>query len=252
MALSRVDLLFRGVDIRVRSCRRYPAGIREKFFWSNMFDQISALLDQQGFIPHGHCYLWMPEVLWLHVMSDAIIAVAYFSIPFALAYFIKRRSDLAFKSAFVMFGIFIMVCGLTHVMGIVTIWVPVYWAEGAVKAITAFASLATAAALWPLIPRALTIPSPSALMRSREIQTELRRDLTERQRAENALVEEKERLCVTLSCIGERGSLRAAPAHVGREESGELVPPMAFIPAAALWPDASTRPLGDFNCFFAI
>lgn len=183
MALSYVDLLFRGVDIRVLSCRRYPAGTREKFFRSNMLDQISALLDPQGFIPHGHCYLWMPEVLWLHVMSDAIIAVAYFSIPFALAYFVKRRPDLAFKSAFVMFGIFIMMCGLTHVMGIVTIWVPVYWAEGVIKAITAFASLATAAALWPLIPRALTIPSLSALMRSREIQTELRRDLTERQRA---------------------------------------------------------------------
>jgi EAL domain-containing protein (putative c-di-GMP-specific phosphodiesterase class I) len=84
MALSQVDLLFRGVDIRVLSCRRYPAGIREKFFWSNMLDQISALLDQQSFIPHGHCYLWMPEVLWLHVMSDAVIAAAYFSIPFAL------------------------------------------------------------------------------------------------------------------------------------------------------------------------
>lgn len=78
-----------------------------------MLDQISALLDQQGFIPHGHCYLWMPEVLWLHVMSDV-----YFSIPFALAYFVKRRTYLGFKSAFVMFGIFIMMCGFTHVMGL--------------------------------------------------------------------------------------------------------------------------------------
>jgi hypothetical protein len=98
----------------------------------------------------------MPEVLWLHVMSDA-----YFSIPFALAYFVKGRTDPGFKSAFVMFGIFIMMCGFTHVMGIVTIWAPVYWAEGVIKAVTAFASLATAAALWPLIPKALTIPSPS-------------------------------------------------------------------------------------------
>ena len=204
-----------------------------------MLDQISTLLDQQGFIPHGHCYLWMPEVLWLHVMSDAIIALAYFSIPFALAYFVKRRPDLAFKSAFVMLGIFIMMCGLTHVMGIVTVWAPIYWAEGVIKAITAFASLATAAALWPLIPRALTIPSPSALIRSREIQTELRRDLTERQCAENALVEEKERLRVTLSCIGD--------AVITTDTCGKVtyLNPVAETMTGWTSADASGRPLPE-------
>ena len=169
-----------------------------------MLSQLGALFDPEGFIPHGHCYLWLPEVLWLHVIADAIITLSYFTIPFALAYFVKRRTDLPFKSAFVMFGLFIMLCGFTHVLGIVTIWTPIYWIEGVVKAVTAFVSLATAAVLWPLTSKALALVSPSALLvRSREIQTELRRDIMERQLAEKALFEEKERLRVTLSCIGD-------------------------------------------------
>ncbi len=99
-----------------------------------MLSQLGALFDPEGFIPHGHCYLWLPEVLWLHVIADAIITLSYFTIPFALAYFVKRRTDLPFKSAFVMFGLFIMLCGFTHVLGIVTIWTPIYWIEGVVKA----------------------------------------------------------------------------------------------------------------------
>ena len=167
-----------------------------------MLSQLGALFDPEGFIPHGYCYLWLPEVLWLHVIADAIITLSYFTIPFALAYFVKRRTDLPFKSAFVMFGLFIMLCGFTHVLGIVTIWTPIYWIEGVVKAVTAFVSLATAAVLWPLTSKALALVSPSALLvRSREIQTELRRDIMERQLAEKALFEEKERLRVTLSCI---------------------------------------------------
>jgi hypothetical protein len=45
----------------------------------------------QNFLPHGHCYLWRPDVLWLHVGSDAVIAASYYAIPVALAYFVRRR-----------------------------------------------------------------------------------------------------------------------------------------------------------------
>jgi hypothetical protein len=44
------------------------------------------------FIPHGHCYLWKPELVWLHVVSDLSIAIAYYSIPIALVYFVASAS----------------------------------------------------------------------------------------------------------------------------------------------------------------
>ncbi len=63
-----------------------------------------------------------------------------------------------------------MACGLTHVLSIYTLWVPIYGIEGLVKATTAVASVVTAAALWPLLPKILTIPSPFEL---RQVQAAL-------------------------------------------------------------------------------
>lgn len=130
-----------------------------------MKELLNFLTGDGVFIPHGHCYLWQPGVLWLNVLSDAVIAASYFSLPVALIYFASKRRDLAFKPLFIMFGVFILACGMTHVMGIYTIWVPAYWLDGGVKAVTAMVSLATAVAIWPLIPQALAPAQPGAVAR---------------------------------------------------------------------------------------
>ena len=116
-----------------------------------------------NFMPHGHCYLWDTALIAIHVGSDAVIAASYFSIPLALATFVRKRKDLAFHWMFVAFAAFILACGTTHLMAIYTLWVPSYWLSGVIKLITAVVSLITAILLWPLIPRALALPSPSAM-----------------------------------------------------------------------------------------
>ena len=125
-----------------------------------MWAFFERLLDSSMFAPHGICLLWEPQLIWLHVVSDALIAMAYFSIPFALAIFVTKRRDLKFGWVYWAFAIFIAACGLTHVLSIVTLWVPVYGIEGLVKAATAIASVFTAGMLWPLLPQLLKIPSP--------------------------------------------------------------------------------------------
>jgi signal transduction histidine kinase len=115
------------------------------------------------FLPHGVCFLWDESLLLLHVVSDSIIALAYYSIPIALIFFVRRRKDLAFSWIFVLFAVFIVACGTTHLLGIWTIWHPAYWLDGTVKALTATVSLVTAILLWPLIPKALALPSPAQL-----------------------------------------------------------------------------------------
>ncbi len=135
-----------------------------------MWAFFERLLDSSMFSPHGICLLWEPELIWLHVVSDAIIATAYFSIPFALAIFVSKRRDLKFGWVFWAFAVFILACGLTHVMSIYTLWVPIYGIEGLVKAATAAASIFTAGALWPLLPKLLAIPSPFEL---RQVQAAL-------------------------------------------------------------------------------
>ncbi len=124
----------------------------------DFFEQLSS-----EFMPHGGCYLWQPGLIWTHVIADALTGLAYLSIPLALVYFVRKRDDLAFSWIFVMFAAFILFCGVAHLFQILTIWEPVYWTEGAVKVATALVSVWTAVALWPLLPRALELPSPKQL-----------------------------------------------------------------------------------------
>ena len=133
------------------------------------------------FMPHGHCYYWQPDLVWLHVLSDGVVVASYYSIPIVLLVFARKRKDLAFRWVFVMFGLFILACGTTHLMSIVTLWEPVYWVEGLVKASTAAVSFTTAIVLWPLMPKALQLPSPGALEAANAA---LRREVEERRRVE--------------------------------------------------------------------
>src|SRR5882757_9297856 len=133
-----------------------------------MLPFFERILDSLMLSPHGVCLLWEPELIWLHVISDALIATAYFSIPFALAILVSKRRDLKFGWVYWAFGIFILACGMTHVLSIYTLWVPVYGIEGLVKAMTAVASIVTAGMLWPLLPKLLAIPSPFELRQAQE------------------------------------------------------------------------------------
>jgi signal transduction histidine kinase/ActR/RegA family two-component response regulator len=146
-----------------------------------MSDVVRALFSDPDFMPHGMCYLWRPGILSLHVISDALITLAYFSIPFTLLYFVHERKDLQFNWMFVCFAVFIIACGATHLLEIWVIWNPAYWLSGAVKAITALASVPTAIMLARLVPQALQLPSPSALKLAN---AELEREIAERKRAE--------------------------------------------------------------------
>jgi PAS domain S-box-containing protein len=111
------------------------------------------------FLPHGYCMRWQPALVGTHVVADALIALAYFAISLLLWYFIKRRRDVPFHWIFLAFGLFILACGLTHVMEIVTLWLPVYRIAALSKVVTALVSVVTALALWHWMPRILQIPS---------------------------------------------------------------------------------------------
>jgi signal transduction histidine kinase/CheY-like chemotaxis protein len=129
-----------------------------------MLDNIARwLFDPSGLTPHGFCLLWEPGLIWLHAASDLGIGIAYFTIPLALAVFVRRRRDLVFRPVFVLFAAFILLCGTGHLIDVLTLWVPAYWLDGVVKAATATVSIITAVAVWWLLPQALALPSPAQL-----------------------------------------------------------------------------------------
>jgi hypothetical protein len=127
---------------------------------------------------------WDPWLLALHVASDAVIFLSYFSIPFALVYFISKRKDLRFRGIFVCFAAFILSCGITHLASIDAIWSANYWLEGMLKLVCAAISAYTAYILWPTIPQALLIPSPKALEDSNNALT---REIEQRKAVQGAL-----------------------------------------------------------------
>lgn len=117
------------------------------------------------FMPHGQCYLWNPTLMALHVVSDSLIALAYYSIPITIFYFVRRRKDVPFPLLFLMLGTFIVACGTTHLIEVWTVWQAHYWLSGGVKAFTALISIATAFGFVRVLPVALTLPSPATLQR---------------------------------------------------------------------------------------
>lgn len=107
------------------------------------------LLRANGYAPHGYCLLWQPGLIWTHVISDALIAAAYFSIPVALVVFVRTRKGCGLRLSF------LVLRAIHHGLRI--------WVKALVKLATAAISVATAIALWPLLPKALAIPSPQQL-----------------------------------------------------------------------------------------
>src|ERR1700743_2679147 len=149
-----------------------------------MWAFFDRLLDSSTLSPHGICLLWEPELIWLHVLSDAVIAASYFSIPVALSIFVSKRRDVDFGWIFWAFALFITACGFTHVLSIITLWVPVYGIEGLIKALTAFASIVTSTLLGPLLRKVLAVPSPAQL---RAAELALEQEASHRREAESIL-----------------------------------------------------------------
>src|SRR6202051_1013334 len=150
----------------------------------SMTSFLSWLMSPQDYMPHGMCFLWQPELIALHVVSDSLIALAYYSIPIALVYFVLKRTDFAFPSIFVLTGLFILACGTTHAMSVWTLWYPDYRVDGGIKAITALLSIGTGVAIWKVMPLALALPSTAQLEQANQL---LGVEIGQRQRAENAL-----------------------------------------------------------------
>jgi hypothetical protein len=149
------------------------------------------------FMPHGHCYFFRPEILWLNVISDAVIAFSYYLIPASLIYLVIRRRDMPFQGIFVLFGAFIIACGTTHVFEIYTVWTGMYRAEGIIKAVTAIISFITAMVLIPLLPKVIALPGlEAAIVQLTQKKTELEKRNSELQRFHRVSTDREDRIIV--------------------------------------------------------
>jgi PAS domain-containing protein len=107
----------------------------------------SSLLST-NYLPHRFCYMAQPGLIWTNVSMDLLIAAAYGVIFGCLFWIVGKLRSFAELKAYswivVSFGTFILACGVTHAMEVVTVWWPVYRLSAAFKIICAAVSIPTA------------------------------------------------------------------------------------------------------------
>lgn len=114
------------------------------------------LFDYESYMPHGYCLLWQPELLWMHVIPDIITGIAYFTIPASLLIIlIQKKQKIPFHWVFIMFGLFIVLCGITHFASVIVLWYPYYYLQGLLKTLTAGVSIVTAIMIFQLLPQVM-------------------------------------------------------------------------------------------------
>lgn len=135
--------------------------------WSVLFHFGS----RDPFMAHAHCYLLKRDLILLHGVSDFFIGASYVSISATLTFLVLRaRREIPFHWMMLAFATFIVACGGTHFMEVWTLQAdrPPYWFAGDLKLVTAFASLATACLLPPLVPKILRLLSEARLSSERK------------------------------------------------------------------------------------
>ncbi len=202
---------------------------------------LNHLIFPGGFMPHGNCYLWTPGLIWLHVVSDSLIALSYLSIPITLLHFARKRRDIPFSWMFLCFGAFIVACGVTHLMEIWTIWFPSYWLAGALKAVTAGISVATAILLIRVVPRALALPGTQWLIAINRI---LAGEVEQRLQAESGLRRVSEDL---EQRVAERTAALEATNHSLRESEQRYRTLVEHAPEAIVVLDLDVGRFADAN-----
>lgn len=101
----------------------------------------------ESYMPHGHCILWNPVLLWTMVISNTAIFSAYMALSYNLAKMVratKHEISAANYTVILLFSSFIFFCGLTHLMNVITMWLPIWWMDAGLQALTAAVSMAAA------------------------------------------------------------------------------------------------------------
>jgi hypothetical protein len=143
-------------------------------------------LVQNDFMPHGFCIKWTLDLLSLYVVSDGLIFLSYTYIGFGLILFAKKHRDLAWNTLLWLFAAFVLACGVTHLMGIVTFWQAYYWLDATFKSFTALISVATVFYLAPRLPMLLNIHTHAEL---EEINQKLQLEIEQHRKSNELLLD---------------------------------------------------------------
>ncbi len=111
------------------------------------FEFFRRLTDTSDWPPRWHCGNWTDFLGWLYIGSDLMIWLAYMTIPLVLIRFILIKKGVPLAGVFWLFGAFILLCGLTHLIDAMMFWYPAYRINALVRFLTGIVSVLTVLAL---------------------------------------------------------------------------------------------------------
>ncbi|WP_375444495.1 ATP-binding protein [uncultured Fibrella sp.] len=111
------------------------------------YDFFRRLTDMSDWPPRWFCGRWSDFHGWLYIISDLTIWLAYMAIPLVLIRFIIIKKGVPLAGVFGLFGAFILLCGLTHLIDAMMFWYPAYRINALVRFLTAIVSIMTVIAL---------------------------------------------------------------------------------------------------------
>ena len=114
-----------------------------------------------NFEAHGVHFSNTPVLFWSFIAANIITFIAYTGIPILLLLFVRKRKDLVFQPTFIFFALFIVLCGLHHLLHVITFWYPIYGIEALNDAAMAAVSIGTFFSLFPVLRQAIQLISPA-------------------------------------------------------------------------------------------
>ncbi len=105
------------------------------------------MLNSNSLMPHAVCWAADPKLIWAMVITNAITFLSYLSIAATLLFLVRRtRRIIALDWGYfvVGFALFILACGSTHLLEVITTWTPMFWVDAWTNIVTCALSAAVA------------------------------------------------------------------------------------------------------------
>jgi chemotaxis family two-component system sensor kinase Cph1 len=142
-----------------------------------IFEFFNELLGTEKWPSRWLFVRWTPFHGWMYIVSDILIWAAYFTIPVILIKFIKQKKGIPLTGIFLLFGAFILMSGLTHLLDAMFYW-PAYRLSSLLRMATAIISWFTVFALFKVMPQALKLKTSNQfeveIEERKKVESELR------------------------------------------------------------------------------
>ena len=94
-------------------------------------------------MPHAVCWRQDPQLIWTMAITSGITFLSYFCICITLFYLARKTNHVIVRDwifFLVGFALFIVACGSTHLLEVITTWIPIFWVDAWTNVITAILS----------------------------------------------------------------------------------------------------------------